>query len=118
MSPAVADLLAQVHAAGADLVVDGDRLRLRAATPLSADLLAALKARKAELLSVLCQTGVNAYRRRITEARSWDDLYAILADAEVAYAVSELTGEEVENLAVVLAKEARGLPDHAPECRP
>ena len=55
------------------------------------------------------------WRRRITEATSWDDLYAILADAQVAYCAGGLTGEEVEGLAALCAQEAHALPEHFPE---
>ena len=54
---------------------------------------------------------LDAYSLRIVEAQSWDDLYAILTDAEVAYAAGELSGEEVEVLAAVCAQEANTLPE-------
>ena len=98
MSPAAA-LLTRVRAAGAELVVHGDGLRWRAPEPLPTELLVALKVHKSELLAYLRESaGLAVYRRRIEEARSWDDLYAVLADAEVAYSANELTGDEVEDL--------------------
>jgi hypothetical protein len=60
---------------------------------------------------------LDAYRQRITEATSWDDLYALLADAEIAYAAGELSGEEVERLAAICNQESHALPDHAPGVR-
>jgi hypothetical protein len=98
------------------LVPEGDDLRVRAPTPLPADLLVALRALKSEVLAAIRSPGgIDVYRRRIEEARSWDDLYAVLTDAEVAYAANKLTGDEVEGLAAVCAQEARTLPDHTPE---
>ena len=76
MSP-VAAILARVRAAGAELEAHGDKLRWRAPEPLPDDLLADLKASKAEVLAALQEgdtTVLDAYRRRITAAVSWDDL--------------------------------------------
>ena len=115
MSPAAVAVLARVRAAGAELQADGDNLRWRAPEPLPSDLLESMKARKDELLAALQSVPTpnsDTYRLRITGARSWGDLYAILSDAEVAYADGELSGEEVEELASVCAREAHTLPDH------
>ena len=46
-------LLEQVHALGVDVCVVGDRLRLRPASRLSPELIATLRAHKAELLAAL-----------------------------------------------------------------
>lgn len=111
-------LLHIVRAAGGELVPDGDDLRVRAPTPLPTELLDALRGHKAEVLSVLRGDGPLApYRRRVSEAVDWADLYAVLADAEVAYAAGHLTGEQVEGLAAVCAQEAQTLPECSPEQR-
>ena len=119
MIPAAAAVLARVRAAGAELEADGDKLRWRSPTPLPSDLLASMKARKDELLGILQVvrpklTVPYAYRLRITNARSWGELYAILADAEVAYAANEMTVPEAEALARQANTRSRDLPDHAP----
>lgn len=120
MIPAAAAVLARVRAAGAELEADGDKLRWRSPTPLPSDLLESMKARKGELLGILQVvrpklTVPYAYRLRITNARSWDDLYVILTDAEVAYAANEITGPGVEALAREANVLSRELPDHSPE---
>ena len=79
MSTIAAVLLERVRTAGAVLEAHGDTIKWRAKEKLPADLLDALKASKADLLAVLT---MNAYREQIREARSWDDLRAVVTDAE------------------------------------
>jgi hypothetical protein len=119
VSPAAAAVLARVRAAGAELRVDGYKLRWRAPEPLPADLLECLKASKDELLAALTfvppsVATFDTYCQRTAEATSWDDLYAVLTDAEVAYAANEMTGPEVEALARQANARSSDLPDHAP----
>src|SRR5690348_7192144 len=52
----VAELLEHVQAHGARLVAEGERLRVKAPTPLPAPVLQALKERKADVLQVLRST--------------------------------------------------------------
>lgn len=115
MTPVVASLLRRAAAAGVELESRGDRLRWRAPGGLPADLADGLRTHKAELLAVL-SSPLSVYRERIARARSWDDLYGVLADAQLGYVNGELSGEEVEELAAVCAQEAHGLPEHADKC--
>jgi hypothetical protein len=64
-------------------------------------------------------TAGDAYRDRIVGARHWDDLRAVVTDAEVAYAEGTVTGCQVETLAEQCNEAARELPlqaDPCPEC--
>jgi hypothetical protein len=116
MTPAASDLLSCVRKMGADLEPIGDHLRVRASAPLPPDLVAALRSAKGELINVLLSVrDLGKYWQRLGEAQSWDDLYGLLADAEVDYAAGELSGDEVEGLAVECARKSRRLPEHRAE---
>lgn len=51
------------------------------------------------------------WRRRLRRAAIWEDLYAVIEDAEVAYAAGELPGPVVERLARLCNVLARRLPE-------
>lgn len=59
------DLLAELNALGIQLEADGQHLRFRPREKVTADLLATIKARKAELLGLLAKRA--ALDRRIAE---------------------------------------------------
>ena len=52
------------------------------------------------------------YHQRVSRAESWDELYAILTDAEIAYAAGELTAEGVDLICDLCRVAHRQLPEH------
>jgi hypothetical protein len=109
------DLMDRVRAMGATMKACGSKLRVSAPSELPEELLEALKAQKSEVLAAIRGgESIDVYDRRITNARSWVDLYEVLGDAEVAYAEGELAGEEVETLAARCRRMANSLPEHTP----
>jgi hypothetical protein len=60
------------------------------------------------------QGAYDALRRRIRRANDWGDLHEIISDAECAFAAGQLTGDDVDGLALECAQEAHTLPKHAP----
>lgn len=116
MNLTTAELLTRVHAVGAELVADGCTIRWRAQTHLPVDLLADLKNSKAELLGALrSSTPLDVYRDRINGASNWQDLYAILADADIAYVQGVVDGADIDQLCDLCRVASRRLPEHAPE---
>ena len=59
---------------------------------------------------------LDAYNRRIVEARDFTDLGAILADAQVEYVDGTLTGLEVERIAVGCNEASEQLPLRSDPC--
>lgn len=116
MTP-VLSLLSDLERRGVSISVRGDRLRLEAAAgALAPELVAEVRRHKPELIAALSLPPgpLRALQERIGRAASWEDLPAVLADAQVCYVNGELTGEEVEGLATVCAQEAQALPEVAP----
>jgi hypothetical protein len=112
---ALLDALRRRHVA---VSAEGGELCLRAPRgAITPELVAEVKKRKAEVLAALRATsGVDAYRRRIAEARDSLDLYAVVSDAEVAYSAGTVTGDEVERLAALCNVAAQQLPLRADPC--
>ena len=107
-------LLTRLRRQSVDVSVHGDKLRLKAPPGTLTDTLKKeVRAHKAELLSVL-RSPFEALERRIHCAADWQDLHAVVADAEVAWSRGELSGEEVDALAASCAQEAQCLPEVAP----
>jgi hypothetical protein len=122
MTPATAALLAQVDAAGGELESEGDTLKWRASEPLPAGLLVALKARKGEVLDHLRQVKarrraavLNVLHADIRRACDWQELYAVLAEADVRYVHGDIAGDDVDSLCEMARRESLTLPDHAPK---
>lgn len=59
----------------------------------------------------------SAYRRRITGATSWDDLYAVLAEVDVACLNGVLSHDEVKDLDSYAADRSRDVHEHAEDER-
>jgi len=56
---------------------------------------------------------IDVFEARIVEAGDWDELRAIVTDAEVAYVEGMVTGGQVERLAEKCSKAAWDLPFRA-----
>ena len=54
------------------------------------------------------------YGNRIQRARDWQDLYTVLADAQVAFVNGDVAGEDVERLARDANARSHSLPEHDP----
>ena len=52
---------------------------------------------------------------RISQARDWQDLHAVVADADMAYVSGAITGEEVDSLCEMARREAQCLPEYSTE---
>ena len=59
---------------------------------------------------------IDILQARIAGARDWDDLRAVVTDAEVAYTAGRLTGSEVDQLAKQCNEVAGARPLRADPC--
>ena len=111
MRAVAAALLERVRTAGAVLEIHEDTITWRAPSPLSADLLDALAARKGDLLDALRGSQpLDIYRERIACAQCWLELYVVLADAEVAYVHGKVSGDDIDRLSDLCRKRSQQLP--------
>jgi hypothetical protein len=106
--PATGELLDRVRAAGAELEVQGNHLKIRAPAPLPPAIVEALRASKAALLFTV------KFAERIRRANDWQDLHAVLTDAQVAFVTGDVVGEDVERLASEADVRSHSLPEYSP----
>jgi hypothetical protein len=66
-----------------------------------------------ELRPELGRPQADRFRQRIARSASWDDLYVILTDAEIAYAAGELSAEDVDLLCDLCRVAHHQLPEHS-----
>ena len=104
------DLLDRVHATGTVLLPAGNKIKMRGPAPLHEDLRMELRSRKSEILRALGQDAVGVFRRRIATAGDWQELYHILADADISCVEGVLAFDDIDTLCALARWRSRRVP--------